>query len=63
MNNVILAIRAIKARKVANGIEPTFAILKDLIDEGCTMPDIRKAVKLGKIGYGETINSYYFWEK
>jgi len=44
MNNVILAIRAVKAKKTANGIEPTHAILKDLIDEGCTMPDIRKAV-------------------
>lgn len=63
MNNVILAIRAVKARKVANGIEQTHAILKDLIDEGCTMPDIRKAVELGKIGYGKTINSHYFWEK
>jgi len=54
MNNVILTIRAIKARKIAEKIEPTHAILKDLIDEGCTMPDIRKAVELGKIGYGRT---------
>ena len=63
MNNVILAIRAVKARKIAEKIEPTHAILKDLIDEGCTMPDIRKAVGLGKIGYGRTLNSYYFFEK
>ncbi len=63
MNNVILAIRSVKARKVANGIEPTHAILKDLIDEGCTMPEIRKAVKDGAVGFGETINSYYFFEK
>lgn len=63
MNNVTLAIRAIKARKIAEKIEPTHAILKDLIDEGCTMPDIRKAVELGKIGYGRTLNSHYFFEK
>jgi len=63
MNNVILTIRAIKARKIAEKIEPTHAILKDLIDEGCTMPDIRKAVELGKIGYGRTLNSHYFFEK
>lgn len=63
MNDVILAIRAVKSRKVANGIEPTHAILKDLIDEGCTMPEIRKAVKDGAVGFGETINSHYFFEK
>ena len=63
MNNVILTIRAIKARKIAEKIEPTHAILKDLIDKGCTMPDIRKAVELGKIGYGRTLNSHYFFEK
>ena len=60
MNNVILAIRAVKARKTAEKIEPTHAILKDLIDEGCTMPEIRQAVK---VGFGETINSHYFFEK
>ena len=63
MNNVILAIRAVKARKIAEKVEPTHAILKDLIDEGCTMPEIRKAVKDGAVGFGETINSYYFFEK
>jgi hypothetical protein len=63
MNNVILAIRAVKARKTAEKIEPTHAILKDLIDEGCTMPEIRKTVELGKIGYGRTLNSHYFFEK
>ena len=63
MNDVILAIRAIKARKTAEKIEPTHAILKDLIDEGCTMPEIRKTVELGKIGYGRTLNSHYFFEQ
>lgn len=63
MNDVILAIRAIKARKIAEKVEPTHATIKDLIHEGCTMPDIRKAVELGKIGYGRTLNSHYFFEK
>ncbi len=63
MNNVILAIRAVKARKIAEKIEPTHATIKDLIREGCTMPDIRKAVKDGAVGFGETINSHYFFEK
>ena len=63
MNNVILAIRAVKARKIAEKIEPTHATIKDLIREGCTMPEIRKAVKDGAVGFGETINSYYFFEK
>ncbi len=63
MNNVILAIRAVKARKIAEKIEPTHATIKDLIREGCTMPDILKAVELGNIGYGRTLNSHYFFEK
>lgn len=58
-----MAIRAIKARKIAEKIDPTHATIRDLVNEGCTMPDIRKAVELGKIGYGKTINSHYFWEK
>jgi len=63
MNNVILAIRAVKARKIAEKIEPTHATIRDLIHEGCTMPEIRKAVKDGAVGFGETINSHYFFEK
>ena len=63
MNNVILAIRAVKARKIAEKIEPTHATIRDLTNEGCTKPDIRKAVELGKIGYGRTLNSHYFFEK
>ena len=63
MNNVILAIRAVKARKIAEKIEPTHATIKDLIREGCTMPEIRQAVKDGAVGFGETINSHYFFEK
>lgn len=63
MNNVILAIRAVKARKTAEKIEPTHATIKELIHEGCTMPEIRKAVQDGAVGFGETINSHYFFEK
>ena len=63
MNDVILAIRAVKARNIAEKIEPTHATIKDLIREGCTMPEIRKAVKDGAVGFGETINSHYFFEK
>ena len=63
MNDVIRAIRAIKARKKANVIKPTYATIKELMDEGCTMPDIRKAVKSGRVVYGNTLNSHYFIEK
>ena len=61
MNDVILAIRAVKTRKISEKIEPTHATIRDLIHEGCTMPEIRKAAKDGAVGFGETINSHYFF--
>jgi hypothetical protein len=59
---VIQALRNIAARKRLMKVEPTHATITELMNEGCTHPEIRAAVKTGKIKYGRTLNSFYFYE-
>jgi hypothetical protein len=63
MNNVTTAITAIRLKKQAGGMFPTFATLKELHEAGCTTPDVREAVKKGLVDYGETLNGHYFTNK
>jgi hypothetical protein len=63
MNNVTAAITAIRLKKQAGGIFPTHATIKELMEEGCTMPEIREAVASGLVEYRETLNGHYFTNK
>ena len=57
------AIERIQAEKEARKFWPTHATMKDLINVGFTREQIRGAVRSGEIGYGRTINSFYFFVK
>ena len=56
-------IERIKAEKEARKVWPTHATMKDLLNAGFTREQIREAVRAGEIGFGRTINSFYFFVK
>lgn len=56
-------IERIRAEKESRKVWPTHATMKDLLNAGFTRDQIRKAVRSGEIGFGQTINSFYFFVK
>lgn len=57
------AIERIKAEKEQKRIWPTHATMPELINAGFTKEQIREAVRSGEVGFGRTINSFYFFVK
>lgn len=56
-------IERIRAEKESRKVWPTHTTLIELINAGFTREQIRGAVRSGEIGYGRTINSFYFFVK
>lgn len=57
------AIEQIRAEKEQKLIWPTHATMPELINAGFTREKIRESVRSGEVGYGRTINSFYFFVK
>ena len=62
MNTVIKTIRSIRAAKAKLNDFPTHATRTELLHFGCTLEQIREAVRSGQISFGRTLNDFNFVE-
>ena len=62
MIDLIEIISSIEEEKKANGIEPSHAILSEIMQkvDASVKPELRRLVSEGKLSWCETLNSYGF---